>query len=819
MSLIQAWLVFPLILAAIGLGWGSVVERIFGIRVHGGLLLPLGLATALVLGGTFAAFSFAIPAAVPVIAVGAVVGLPFAWIDRRRLEPWALLAAAGVLLAYGAPVLLSGQATFAGFLRLDDTATWFNIADHLLTHPSTGEQLSSTYSLEYHTALGPTYPRGAFVLPAIGRVLAGTDVAWIFQPYLAACAAAVSLCVYVLIEPLVSSPRRRALLSFLAAQSALLYGYSLWGGIKELTAAFLLALAVALAAPIFRERPKRAVELVPLALATGALVQTLGVGAAGWVVILFALLGCSWLLRARRAGHPWRGIVSVAWLGGLAAACMVPVWIVLGDFLSSDESLFTSGQSEAAKLGNLIHPLSAFQLAGIWPVGDFRLDPPRLPTVLLVGLLLVAAAGAVWVCVRRRQWSLVLYLAVALGGCGLIYLIGATPWVIGKTLAISTPALLAAGLAGGALLWRRNRWGGGLLVAALAFGVLWSNVLAYSHVILAPRPRLAEMQHIGELVDGKGPTLLNTYEIYGDEHFLRKGAPVGPADYRAVNLALNTGALLTKAAWADLDSFPLATLEEYPSIVTRRSPAESRPPSNYFLAWRGDYYDLWQRSPTASSTILEHIPLGESSSIPYCGAAEGLESVSSCSVNPAATPKCSEIHEIADRAAQSDAHLVAYQRPEPIVARADETVWPGTWPYDPASHTLTPTEPGQLVAHINLTVARPYGLWLAGSFTRGFEVSVDGHHVGTVKDQVQPIGGYAHVADLPLGAGVHTIVLTYPEPDLTPGSANNSYTSLNAISLEPLKPPSKLISVPSDQSTRLCGRPLDWIEIVAGSAA
>jgi hypothetical protein len=817
-SLILAWLVFPLVLAVIGFGWGAIVERACGVRVSGALVAPLGLATALVIGGTFAAFSFAVPAAVPVVAVGAVAGLPFAWVERHRLQPWALLAAAGVLLVYGAPVLLSGQATFTGFVRLDDTATWFNIIDHLVSHSSSAaDQLPSTYSLEYHTALGVTYPRGAFVLPAIARALVGTDIAWVFQPYLAACAAAVALCIYALIEPLVASVRIRALLAFLAAQSALLYGYSLWGGIKELTAAFLLVLAVALAATVFRERPRRAVELVPLAIAAGAFVQTLGVGAAGWVVILFALLGGRWLLQAQRGGKLWGGVASIAWLGGLTAACMIPVWVVLKDFLSSDESLFTSGQSEAARLGNLLHPLSAFQVAGIWPVGDFRLHPPQLPSALLIGLVLLAATGAVWACIRRREWGLVLYMGVALGGCGLIYLIGATPWVIAKALAISAPALLAAALTGGAILWKRRRWGA-VIVAILAGGVLWSNVLAYSHVLLAPRPRLAELQHVGELVDGKAPTLLNAYEVYGDEHFLRTGAPVGPADYREAELALNDGTLLTKAAWADLDSFPLATLEEYRSIVTRRSPAESRPPSNYSLTWQGQYYDLWQRPEAPATDILEHIPLGESNKVPFCGAAEEAPSAPDCSVDPSATPPCREIHDIAARAAQSQAHLVAFQRPEPIVARADETVWPGLWPYDPASHTLTATVPGQLVSHINLSTSRRYGLWLGGSFARGFEVSVDGQHVGTVKDQLQSIGGYAHVADLFLQAGVHTIVLTYPEADLTPGSANNSYTSLNAISLEPLSPPSRLVSVAPSDAAQLCGRPLDWVEIVSGAA-
>ena len=86
------------------------------------------------------------------------------------------------------------------------------------------------------------------MLPGVGRALTGIDVAWVFQPYLACCAAAVALCLYALMGPLIASPRLRALFAFLGAQASLLYGYSLWGGIKELTAAFLLALGAALGA-------------------------------------------------------------------------------------------------------------------------------------------------------------------------------------------------------------------------------------------------------------------------------------------------------------------------------------------------------------------------------------------------------------------------------------------------------------------------------------------------------------------------------------------------------------------------------------------
>ena len=115
--MILSWVLFPLVLAAIGAGWGSAVERIAATRVDDALLIPLGLAAALVVAGTLTAFTATAPAATSVVAAGALAGLVLAW-PGRRLAGWPLLAAFGVLLVYGAPVLLSGQATFAGYCLL-----------------------------------------------------------------------------------------------------------------------------------------------------------------------------------------------------------------------------------------------------------------------------------------------------------------------------------------------------------------------------------------------------------------------------------------------------------------------------------------------------------------------------------------------------------------------------------------------------------------------------------------------------------------------------------------------------------------------------
>jgi hypothetical protein len=73
---------------------------------------------------------------------------------------------------------------------------------------------------------------------------------------------------------------------------------------------------------------------------------------------------------------------------------------------------------------------------------------------------------------------------------------------------------------------------------------------------------------------------------------------------------------------------------------------------------------------------------------------------------------------------------------------------------------------------------------------------------------------FVHLADAFLEPGVHTFVFTYPHADLTPGSGNNEFTSLAAITLQRQSPASELIAVAPQQAARLCGRPLDWIELV-----
>jgi hypothetical protein len=820
--MILAWLVYPLVLAALGAGWGILVEKGASKQLPNSLVIPVGLVAVIVVAGLFTAFSGTAKVAVPVCAAGAVAGLAWGARDRawRRLELWPVLAAIGVLLMYGAPVLLSGHATWLGYLRLDDTATWFNVADNVFAHGRSVAGIpKSTYTLVYTGDVGPSYPLGSFMIFGVGRALTGSDLAWVFDPYLAVCGAAIAMCVYALAEPYVASPRRRALVAFLGAQPALLYGYYLWGGIKEVTAAFVLAVGMTLAARVLVKRPERGRELLPLAASAGALITTLSIGAIAWIGPAFVTVLAAWLWHGRsehKVGWIRAPLVSSAWLAGLTAACAVPMWVVLSNFLSNDSWLFSAGENTATRLGNLIQPLSGFQLAGVWTTGDFRLTASAFPTAPLIAIVFAAVAAVLVITVRRRQFGLLLFAGVALAGCAIFALIGSTPWVMGKALAISSPALLTVALIGAAMLWNRNELGVALVVV-IGFGVMWSNLLGYHDALLAPANRMAELSHIGGLVAGKGPTFINDYEVYADRHFLRSGAPTEPAEYRYADLPTTRGVLLVKTAYADLDSFPLSTLLSYRSIVIRDSPVESRPPSIYKLIWQGRYYALYQRPASPTTQIVEHVGLGDQESYPYCGNAENGQYLSLCSVAPASIPSCKTITSLASVARNDGGSLVAYQRPLSTVVLGDDLQWPGAWYHDSAGHTLTPYTPGTAVAHIVVPSSQEYEFWLGGSFTRGFEVSVNGHSIGQAKDQIFDIDGYVPMAKLYLKAGiVNTVDITDPSADTwTPGTGNNEYTMLSSIALQPLQSPQPEMLTASPQDAKsLCGRPLDWIEVV-----
>jgi len=587
-----------------------LLELASGDRLPRPLVLPAGL-TVVILAGQFATLADATaelagPLVVGLAAAGLLLSAPW----RARPDLWAYGAAVGVFAVFAAPIVLSGEATFAGYIKLDDTATYFAMTDRVMEH---GRSLAGLAPSTYEATLGTTvsigYPTGSLMPLGIGHQLLSYDIAWLFQPYLTVLAALLALALYAVLSRLIPSRPLRAVAVFVAAQPAILFGYALWGGIKELAGALLLALIAALL-PWTLEESRRARAALPLAAACAALVCVLSLPGAVWLAPA-ALVATVLLLRRPQRLLPKAGV----FVAGLALLA-IPAFVAAVDWLPRIGAF-----DKETNLGNLIGPLSGFQLFGIWPSGDFRVHPhDSAPAYVLIALVIVAGVVGIWWAWERVAWELLAYVVIAGLGCAL-FLAVSSPWVAGKTLAMASPAALAAALGGCAAGLAHKRVVEAAVAAlAIAAGVFWSNTLQYHDVLLAPRGQLHELETIGHDFAGQGPALMSTYEPYGVRHFLRRLDPEGASELRRRFDYLTNGSVLSKGESADIDRIRLDGLLVYRTLVLRRGPAASRPPSSYRLVWRGRYYEVWQR-PQGPPTILQHLPLGsqnQAAGVPRC---------------------------------------------------------------------------------------------------------------------------------------------------------------------------------------------------------
>src|SRR5207237_8047113 len=162
-----------------------LVESVSGTRIPGALLLPLGFALVVV-ATPFAALSPSTASlAAPIVVALAVIGLGISpRLRSLRADWWATAAGAGAYLLSAAPVVLSGRATFAGYIKLDDTATYFAMLDRAIAHGyDTAGLPPSTYEATVNTSLVYGYPLGSFLPLGMVRQLVGEDLAWLWPPY------------------------------------------------------------------------------------------------------------------------------------------------------------------------------------------------------------------------------------------------------------------------------------------------------------------------------------------------------------------------------------------------------------------------------------------------------------------------------------------------------------------------------------------------------------------------------------------------------------------------------------------------------------
>jgi hypothetical protein len=252
------------------------------------------------------------------------------------------------------------------------------------------------------------------------------------------------------------------------------------------------------------------------------------------------------------------------------------------------------------------------------------------------------------------------------------------------------------------------------------------------------------------------------------------------------------GSMLSKGAYADTDQFRLDSLQPYRTLVLRRSPAQSRPPSDFRLAWSGRWYDVWELRPGAPA-VTQHLGLGDV-------------------VNPGAPAQCADVMRVA-AAAGPGGRLATVFRTAPIVVALSTTQHPQAWT-DPVGADLLPGSAGSATTNVEVPNAGVYTVWVGGSSRSGLDAWIDGRRVGSLRGQLNVTGQYSDFGKASLTAGTHVLQLRYAGPDLSPGSGGDP-VPLGPVSLSLAASDAAVAYLPARDAGSLCGKELDWVEALA----
>jgi len=802
-TFLLAVLVFPLLLAALSLGTGVLVQRLSGMALPALLLAPLGFA-GIVGVSQVTTWSGAIAPLTPAILVlvalaGAVLGrheVSTRWRARRSGWWWGWGAGLAAYLTAAAPVILTGHVTFPGYLLDTTGAVQLIGADRLISEGHSFNIPGSGTGLVLQGFFGTGYPSGGHTAFAGVGKLVGVDLIWLYAPYLASLLGLTALSLAFLARSAGLERPAAAIAGFLAAVPALVYAYLLQGSIKEIALLPTLMLLGALIVLARECAPAGPRALIPLGV----------VGAAGWGTIGFAFTPWLGLAAIAILALAWsalpgdnRSRVRTVALGAVAAGAALvllalPTVADLKTSLDQATNVTDANAAAVADPGNLLRPLLKVQALGVWLGSSHRGDPEHLTqTYVLIGVMAVAIVlGLVWL-LRRRNWALLAVVAVSV----IVWLVltpRATTWTAAKLIVLLSPMAVLIACVGAFGRLGLRRLDGLLLGAAIAIGVLGSDAYLYHSTTMAPQQRFDELRQVGERFTGVGPTLTPDFDEYA-LYFLRDMAPDGPGNSRKiVPWASPEGNFFTYGVTVDVDGLDPALVAQMRAIVVRRSPFKSRPPGDFTLAYRGDDYEVWKRS-TAIAPARKHLALGDGS-------------------QPGATAACRAVQQLAARGRADGAQRLRYAPRTPNVAPALRDLRRTRLAaLQPDGASVGFGGPGSVTARVSVPRAGTYRLWVQGNAGRALTATVDGRPAGAVANNSGGDGNVLRFDTLRLTAGTHVLRVARGGGGPAPGNA--AYTNIRAIALEPMADEAHpLRSLPIGDWRALCGQQLDWIETV-----
>lgn len=787
----------PLVIWVLSLGCGLAVERLLGIHLGNALLLPLGVCVCLVVVYPGYAAGIGDPLAIALIAAIALAGLLLATGGlRTRLNPgWAGLAGLAVYVLYMLPVIAYGHWTWSGYDFVNDTAFEMLLADHLKSYGTLLGNMSNSTSRDFVSAyLGTGYPLGTQALLGTISGITGTDVAVLYQGFISSLAALGAVALATLTRGLLDA-RRAALAGFVAMAANLTYQYALQGNIKELGLAAMICVILALAREaIHISKPYAGAALV--AIAGGAAIASYNIVAAPYIGAFALFLVIGLILTSRRLPSPsWAGPACVGVLG--IAVLSIPEMGTLSTFFNVAHSTQGATGAGATAIGQLLRKLPLSQISGIWLSGEYRVaiasQSAGLVTAIVTGVILVAVVPAVIYALRRREPMLL----VAAGMVALVLLIvfpRVSPYAQGKLLAMCSPFVVLVALTGLLCLsGRRLSWVGLASAAAIALGILVSDGLAYLHDRVAPTAQIEAMNAIADHFKGQGLLFWNENEEYS-KYFARETKLDDPYEpYTPYQVQLLEPASFY-GRYFDLDEQSFTSIERFPILVTRRSPAASRPPANYELVYQNAYYEGWKRQQTPR--VLLHLPLQQTYS--------------------ASRPvPCSEVAAIV-RKASADTHLLVALAPEEKWFEiASDTSRSGVWPPagEPGAGVSTQTG-GHAEGRVRVGEAGRYAVWVQGDFPRPIQAEVDHRVIGSVSG-TNTHGQWLQAGSIQLSPGNHVLGVTKASGHRHFGPGEWGVGTIGAIAIR-REVPEHLRSVPLKRFRSICGVRADWVELAQG---
>jgi hypothetical protein len=316
----------------------------------------------------------------------------------------------------------------------------------------------------------------------------------------------------------------------------------------------------------------------------------------------------------------------------------------------------------------------------------------------------------------------------------------------------------------------------------------------YHNTTLAPRDRFAELKTIDQRFGGQGPTLNPDFEDF-DLYFLRHMQIDGPGNaYKVRAAVLLDGNPAGYGQSYDLDELRPDYVNQFRTIVVRRSPESSRPPAWYSRVFEGSFYEVWQRSASAPRVLAHDAINGD-------GQSAGL-------------PNCTDVGALAKTAKPGD-RLAVVERPAVVAQQAADTRHSPNFKPGPDG-SLFLNSRGELDATIDAPTTARYDVWLQASVGRELTVEIDGRAVASAAYEANEPRQYVHAGSVSLTAGTHQLRVLRGGGSLHPG--NGTINQLRFISFSsPASLTTQVTMLPPASWRQLCGRRLDWLELVRPS--